>query len=512
MTDLIAATIQKNYGSGGGGAAKCFGFDSALSRGEGRKNDRRASKRKDQDAKSKKQQTIRSVHQTIVVRHRFALTTSSLLSTATMDRHTDAFFTEEQVASFVDHLSEQELCIYINQNDHPASKLTDVISEKSLDVTDLSTGSIVPTASEMAAIRECEELRELQRSRNSGGHCVTIDSLPYVHDDENNHFKTTPGSDEDCCGEREETHEDITTRSVESNFCNDDVNEGSINTNERGVDSSETIIDNEQKINKSLSEDESELGSTDNNKTADCELQPPDTQRKKRKSSYNNINDGIIAQREKIRDISANRERSSKKKKEIRRGNYFNEVRQKYSNFDSESESDCESDEESNKKQDEHQRQQQEVDEQSASNESSEGFLDTEDEQSDDLIEFETQTELPIARKKRKAANSNTLRASSEAIGSSIAKAAATDRGVSSEWISRNDTKRRSKLKKKHVNRVSLEPSSSSSNAVRTNNQTFKARESGGRRKATVGFAAAPRAINKRKTQLSLHQMMTKKK
>ena len=432
-----------------------------------------------------------------------------------MDRHTDAFFTDEQVASFVDHLSEQELCIYINQNDHPASKLTDVISEKSLDLTNHpSTGSIVPTASEMAAIREREELRELQRSRNCDGHCVTIDSLPYVHDDENNHFKTTPGSDEDCCGEREETHEDITTRSVESNFCNDDVNEGSINTNERGVDS-ETIIDNEQKLNKSLSEDE--LGSTDNNKTADCELQPPDAQSKtkKRKTSYSNINDGIIAQREKIRDISANRERSSKKKKKIRRGNYFNEVRQKYSNFDSESDSDsnsdCESDEESNKKQDEHQRQQQEVDEQSASNKSSEGFLDTEDEQSDDLIEFETQTELPIARKKRKAGISNTLLASSEAIGSSIAKAAATDRGVRSEWISRNDTKRRSKLKKKRVNRVSLEPSSSSSNAVWTNNQTFKARESRGQRK-TVGFAAAPRAINKRKTQLSLHQMMTKKK
>ncbi len=441
-----------------------------------------------------------------------------------MDRHTDAFFTDEQVASFVDHLSEQELCIYINQNDHHVSnKLTDVISEKPLDVTDLSTGSIVPTASDMDSIREREELRELQRSRNSGGHCVTIDSLPYVHDDENNHFKTTPGSDEDCCGEREETHEDITTRSVESNFCNDDVNEGSINTNERGVDSetintneqdvdSETIIDNEQKINKSLSEDE--LGSADKNKTSDCELQPPDTQTKKRKSSYSNINDGIIAQREKIRDISANRERSSKKKKLIRRGNYFNEVRQKYSNFDSESDSDsdCESDEESNKKQDEYQRQQQEVDEQSASNESSEGFLDTEDEQSDDLIEFETQTELPIARKKRKAGISNTLLASSEAIGSSIAKAAATDRGVSSEWISRNDTKRRSKLKKKRVNRVSLEPSSSSSNAGWTNNQTFKARESGGRRKTTVGFAAAPRALNKRKTQLSLHQMMTKKK
>ena len=212
-----------------------------------------------------------------------------------MNRHTDAFFTDEQVASFVDHLSEQELCIYINQNDHPASKLTDVISEKSLDLTNHpSTGSIVPTASEMAAIREREELRELQRSRNSGGHCVTIDSLPYVHDDENNHFKTTPGSDEDCCGEREATHEDITTRSVESNFCNDDVNEGSINTNERGVDSetintnehdvdSETIIDNEQKINKSLSEDE--LGSTDNNKTADCELQPPDAQSKTKKSN-----------------------------------------------------------------------------------------------------------------------------------------------------------------------------------------------------------------------------------
>ena len=444
-----------------------------------------------------------------------------------MDRHTDAFFTDEQVASFVDHLSEQELCIYINQNDHPVSnKLTDVISEKSLDLTNHpSTGSIVPTASEMAAIREREELRELQRSRNSGGHCVTIDSLPYVHD-ENIHFKTTLGSDEDCCGEREETHEDITMRNMENDFCNDDVNEGSINTNERGVDSetintnehdvdSETIIDNEQKINKSLSEDE--LGSTDNNKTADCELQPPDTQTKKRKSSYSNINDGIIAQREKIRDISANRERSIKKKKKIRRGNYFNEVRQKYSNFDSESESesesDCKSDEESNKKQDEHQRQQQEADEQSASNESSEGFLDTEDEQSDDLIEFETQTELPIARKKRKARNSNTLLASSEAIGSSIAKAAATNRGVSSEWISRNDTKRRSnKLKKKRVNRVSLEPSSSSSNAVRTNNQTFRARESGGRRKTTVGFAAAPKAINKRKTQLSLHQMMTKKK
>lgn len=443
-----------------------------------------------------------------------------------MDRHTDAFFTDEQVASFVDHLSEQELCIYINQNDHHPASFTGVISEKSLNLTNHpSTGSIVPTAIEMAAIREREELRELQRSRNCGGHCVTIDSLPYVHDDENNHFKTTSGSDEDCRGEREETHEDIATH-TERNFGNDDINEGSINTNERGVDSetintneydvdSETIIDDDQKINKSLSEEE--LGNTDNNKTEDCELQPPGSKTKKRKSkkresSYSNINDGIIAQREKIRDISANRERSSKKKKKIRRGNYFNEVRQKYSNFDSESESDCESDGESNEKQDEHQRQQQEVDEQSASNESSEGFLDTEDEQSDDLIEFETQTQPPIAQKKRKAGNSNTLLASSEAIGSSIAKAAASDRGVSTEWISRNDTKRRSKLKRKRANRVSSEPSSSSSNTVRKNNQTFKARGESGRQRKTVGFAAAPRAINKRKTQLSLHQMMTKKK
>jgi hypothetical protein len=119
------------------------------------------------------------------------------------------------------------------------------------------------------------------------------------------------------------------------------------------------------------------------------------------------------------------------------------------------------------------------------------------------LIEFETQTEqLPIARKRK-----SSLLATSEAIGSSIAKAA-TDGGDDSQWISRT-TKRRSKLKRT-TKRVSLDTASSNKPSATKQTSTATQHRNRGRQR-TVGFGAAPKAINKRKTQLSLLQMLKKK-
>ena len=449
-----------------------------------------------------------------------------LVSSVGMDRHADAFFTDEELANFAEHFSEQGLRIYIGPSSSSSSKsslvhpaLKELVSDE-LNLQDATSASIVPMASGLAAMREEEEAR-----RELGSFRVT---LPYVHDENRYHQmmmnSADDDDDDDDDDDREqvvETTEEIAAHQESNNNCcelNESVESctssevDSDSNNEHDVDDSNEV--NNEEVHKTLSDNSSEDDGRDNDEEEkndlQTELQSNDlgvtvkhgvqkqtSKAPRKRSSYSNINAGIVAQREKIRDICNNRQRSSKKKEQVRRGNYFKEVRQKCGDDDSSEEEE----EQSYEKQAEHPRQQQEeVDEKGESEGSaSEGFLDTEDEQSDDLVEFETQTELPIARKRK----STSL--SAKAIGNSIAKAATGGGGDDSQWIGRI-TKRRSKLKRP-TKRVSLD-TSSSNKASAANNQNSKATQLCRRR--TVGFGAAPGVINKRKTQLSLLRMLKK--
>ena len=408
-------------------------------------------------------------------------------------------------------MSEQGLRIYIS---HPSSRhpaLKDLASDE-LNLKDATTTSIVPTESDMAAIRQEKERRELHSLRMNGVYCVTADSLPYVNDENIQQQQNNSTHTEDTRGKRLETLEKQNTTCKQSNnesverfkpICKQNIDQADDTYANEHVNGSEDIDGVE--IQKSLSDYSSVNDVRNTNETDLFEPQPTSPVQNQiskvatqRKSSYGNINASIVAQREKIGDIRNNRKRlssSRKKKKKVHRGNYFNELRQKCCNG---------SDEEIvEKKIPEHMIGQKQTRDEKSENElsaSSDGFLDTEDEQNDELIEFETQTELPVARKK-KAGKNNTLQASSEAIGNSIAKAV-TDGADASQWINRS-SKRRSKLKRL-TKRVSLE-TSLSNNVASANNQN---KSFGGRR--TVGFGAAPKAINKRKTQLSLLQMLKK--
>ena len=426
-----------------------------------------------------------------------------------MDHHIDpAFFTDEEIANFAEHISEQGLRIYLSSSSISSvhAGLKDVVSDE-LDLKDATSASIVPMASYLAA----DTSREPERCRIS---------LPYVHDENRYHQMMTncaQNNDDDDSREQEVETTKETPAGRESNNCSE-LNESdgmcasvrsqgteqevdSI-TNEHHVDDSSEV--NHEEVHKTSLDYSSEDECADNNEVEETELQPDAQQQTskapRKRSSYSDINAGIVAQREKIRDICNNRQKSSKKKKQVRRGNYFKEVRQRCGDESSEEE-----EEQSYEKQAEHPKQQkEEVDDKSEGGDSaSEGFLDTEDEQSDDLIEFETQTVLPIARKRK----NNSLLATSDAIGSSIAKAATDRGGGDSEWIGRA-TKRRSKLKKS-TKRVSLDPSSSNKPSANKQNSTAtQQRNRGGRR--SVGFGAAPKAVNRRKTQLSLLQMLKK--
>jgi len=429
-----------------------------------------------------------------------------------MDHHTDpAFFTDEDIANFAEHISEQGLRIYLSSSSISSvhAGLKDVVSDE-LDLKDATSASIVPMASHLAAVREEDTSREPERCRIS---------LPYVHDENRYHqmmINCAHDDDDDDDREKVVAATKETPAFQESNNCSE-INEsdgmcesvcsqGTVQevdsiTNEHHVDDSSEV--NYEEMHKTSLDYSSEDECADNNEVEETELQPDAQQQTskapRKRSSYSDINAGIVAQREKIRDICNNRQKSSKKKKQVRRGNYFKEVRQRCGDESSEEE-----EEQSYEKQAERPKQQREVDEKSESGDSaSEGFLDTEGEQSDDLIEFETQTVLPIARKRK----NNSLLATSEAIGSSIAKAATDRGGGDSEWIGRA-TKRRSKLKKS-TKRVSLDPSSSNKPSANKQNSTAtQQRNRGGRR--SVGFGAAPKAVNRRKTQLSLLQMLKK--
>eukprot|EP00985_Skeletonema_marinoi_P019028 scaffold10772_cov92-Skeletonema_marinoi.AAC.3 len=419
-----------------------------------------------------------------------------------MDHHTDpAFFTDEEIANFAEHISEQGLRIYLSSSSISSvhAGLKDVVSDE-LDLKDATSASIVPMAYTSKEPKNCRI------------------SLPYVHDENRYHqmmMNCAHNSDDDDGRELVVEATKETPAFQESNNCSE-LNEsdgmcasvrsqgteqevGSITKNEHHVDDSSEV--SYEEVHKTSLDYSSEDECADNNEVEETELQPDAQQQTskapRKRSSYSDINAGIVAQREKIRDICNNRQKSSKTKKQVRRGNYFKEVRQRCGDESSEEE-----EEQSYEKQAERPKQQREVDEKSESGDSaSEGFLDTEDEQSDDLIEFETQTVLPIARKRK----NNSLLATSEAIGSSIAKAATDRGGGDSEWIGRA-TKRRSKLKKS-TKRVSLDPSSSNKPSANKQNSTAtQQRNRGGRR--SVGFGAAPKAVNRRKTQLSLLQML----
>lgn len=433
--------------------------------------------------------------------------------TAIMDRLTDlAFFTDEEVANFAEHLSEQGLRIYISSSSissvHVHPDLKDLVSNQ-LDLKDATSASIVPMASALAQVRKEETSRELANFRVS---------LPYIHD-ENRYQHMIMDSPDDVDDERVIEATEETLAFPESSNFNDINDRDGMSASQDTEQVVESITNSEQyhddisnevhqeKVYKTASEYSSiDINGGDTSEVEESELRSEAQQQSShtlRKNSFvSNINAGIVSQREKIRDICNNRPKSSKKKKPVRRGNYFKEVRQKCGDELSEEE------EQSHEKQAANSAQRQEVDEKSESG-ASEGFLDTEDEQSDDLIEFETQTTHPIARKRK----SNSLLATSEAIGSSISAKASTKRSVDSEWISRA-TNRRSKLKKS-ANRVSLDTSSSNRPSVnkqppgnRRNSTATQHRNHGGRR--SVGFGAAPKTVSKRKTQLSLLHMLKK--
>lgn len=432
-----------------------------------------------------------------------------------MDRHNDpAFFTDEEIASFA--ISEQVVRIYISSSSkssvHVHPDLNELVSDQ-LDLKDATSASIVPMASALAKVREEETIRELEN-------CPV--SLPYFHD-ENRYRQIMMDSPDDDNSDNSDLVIEATEETpafIESKKCNDGNDRDGMSASFFNQDTEQVVdsitnsehnhddISNEvhqEEVSKTWSECSSEKGNDGDTSDAEegklqTEAQQQSSNTPIKKSLFSDINAGIVSQREKIRDICNNRQKSSKKKQPVRRGNCFKEVRQK-----------C-GDESSDEEMQSHEKQaaanlaqRQEVDEKSESG-ASEGFLDTEDEQSDDLIEFETQTKLPITRKRK----SNSLLATSEAIGSSITAKASTDKGGDSEWISRA-TKRRSKLKKS-AKRVSLDNSSSNKPSVNKQNSTATAtqhRNRGGRR--SVGFGAAPKTVNKRKTQLSLLQMLKKK-
>mmetsp|Transcript_15625 Transcript_15625/g.24250 ORF Transcript_15625/g.24250 Transcript_15625/m.24250 type:complete len:421 (+) Transcript_15625:87-1349(+) len=420
-----------------------------------------------------------------------------------MDRLTDpAFFTDEEIANFAEHLSEQGLSIYISSSSissvHVHPDLKDLVSEQ-LDLKDATSASIVPMASALAEVREEETSRELEK-------CV---SLPYVHD-ENRYQQMMMNSDGDDNDRVVRTTEETPAFTERSN--SDDANDrdgmsasnqdteelvDSITNSEQNHDDISNEVQEVHKTSPGCSSIDGNEGNT--SEVEESEIRSEALQQSSstpmENSSFSNINAGIVSQREKIRDICNNRQKSGKKKERVRRGNYFKE---ECGDELSESE-----EEQSHEKQAASSTPRQEADEKSESG-ATEGFLGTEDEQSDDLIEFETQTTVPITRKRK----SNSLLATSEAIGSNIAKEAATDGGGDSEWIDRA-TKRRSKLKKS-AKRVSLDnPSSNKPSAKKQNSTATQHRNRGGRR--SVGFGAAPKAVNKRKTQLSLLHMFKKK-
>jgi len=83
-----------------------------------------------------------------------------------MDRHTDIFFTDEDIARYAD------------ERNILGSSTTDI---ESFNISNATTFYILPSAEQYKRLREDEERNELERSRLEGSEpCVT---LPYVYDD-----------------------------------------------------------------------------------------------------------------------------------------------------------------------------------------------------------------------------------------------------------------------------------------------------------------------------------------
>ena len=435
-----------------------------------------------------------------------------------MDRSKDpAFFTDEEVGNFVEQLSERGIRMYIGSPSssskstlHPILK--QLVSEE-LDLKNSASASVLPMASDLAKLREEKSNREWKK-------CQVV-SLPYVHDDESNKYQQigspnndsgkeetfeacdkisvdveSSGRSEDYVDECNDdpgkskckwgTEKEVKTdaSSNESNYFeglgseNDEIDSG--NTKERNCQTVQLKFSQARRKRSSFKdinlgtvahreEDHDEINSIESNESDHLTRTQQVSQQRKKRSLHRDINSGIVAQREKIRNLCNNRQKDSK---------FINEARQKRGG-----ESPIE--EEQNQDTEHH-----------TEGSASEGCFETEDEQSDDLIEFESEKKQPIARKR----NSNSLLATSEAIGSYIAK---TD--DHSEWNDRT-SKRRNKLKKP-------KKQGSIDNKYSTNKSSTNARNStpqrSGRRR-TIGFGAAPRAVNMRKTQLSLLHLIKK--
>eukprot|EP00580_Thalassiosira_gravida_P008360 CAMPEP_0201636296 /NCGR_PEP_ID=MMETSP0493-20130528/8513_1 /ASSEMBLY_ACC=CAM_ASM_000838 /TAXON_ID=420259 /ORGANISM="Thalassiosira gravida, Strain GMp14c1" /LENGTH=106 /DNA_ID=CAMNT_0048108377 /DNA_START=150 /DNA_END=467 /DNA_ORIENTATION=- len=91
-----------------------------------------------------------------------------------MDRHADVFFSDEDIARFAEGRiflgeplpgGDSKLAVASPLHDGPVH--------------------ILPTANQYLRIREREECNEFHRTTAGGEPCVTVDSLPFVHDESN---------------------------------------------------------------------------------------------------------------------------------------------------------------------------------------------------------------------------------------------------------------------------------------------------------------------------------------
>ena len=135
-----------------------------------------------------------------------------------IDRHTDVFFSDEDVARFV---KEHNISIVANNN----TKNNDIIESSSAGNTMIGVATthhynILPTADEYRLIREKEECDELHRSKTARGEssCVTVDSLPFVHDDSVIHVQdASVSSNSKCKGDDKEDADKICN--IKQNRC-----------------------------------------------------------------------------------------------------------------------------------------------------------------------------------------------------------------------------------------------------------------------------------------------------
>jgi len=103
------------------------------------------------------------------------------LSSHIMDRHSDVFFSEEDIARFSKGRS------FLGEP-LPDGAPTLALASPPLHLPDASGPiNILPTADQYQRIREKEECSELHISTTEGESCVTVDSLPFLYGDSSAH-------------------------------------------------------------------------------------------------------------------------------------------------------------------------------------------------------------------------------------------------------------------------------------------------------------------------------------